>query len=174
MKCSIWIYLQSSPIYQLSVCQSAVCLPGKSAWLNMAETSKSCVLGWELPGRLACCSRIPSSCSNKNELGQCDSWPRWAWERTIWWWEMQKRLGVLAFLSFQGKDMWKGLSLTERLSHVLLWWNLQPPNNTTSCVFPDVIGVRAFSHRGNLTSSSYPSALATRSSAVLLRQKAGG
>lgn len=140
----------------------------------MAETSKSRVSGWELPGRPPCCSRIPSSCSNKDEPGQCNSWPRWAWERKIWWQEMQKWLGVLAFLSFQGKDMWKGLSWTERPSHVLLWWNLQPPNNTTICVFPDVIGIRAFSHHRNWTLSSHPTALATRRSAVLLRQRVGG
>lgn len=140
----------------------------------MAETGKSYVSRWELPHGPPCWSRIPSNCSNKDELGQCNSWLRWAWERKIWWQEMQKWLGVLAFLSFQCKDVWKGLSPTERPSHGLLWWNLQPPNNTASCVFPDVIGICTFSHHGNLTSSSHPTAFTTWRSAVLLQQRVGG
>lgn len=140
----------------------------------MAKMSKSSVSGWELPGGLPCCSGIPSSCSNKDEVGQCNSWRRRAWERKIWGWEMKKWLDVLAFLSFQGKDMWKGLSPRERPSHILLWWNLQPPNNTTSCVFPDVIGVHKISHHGNRTLSSHPTAFASCRSTVLLGQRIGG
>lgn len=125
----------------------------------MAKTGKSSISGWKRRLRPPCCSRIPSSCSNKDELEQCNSWLRWAWERKIWW--QEKWLCVLAFLSFQCEDMWKGLSLTERPSHILLWQNLQAPNNITIFVFPDVIGICVFSHCRNLSWSSHTTALVT-------------
>lgn len=79
----------------------------------------------------------------------------------------------LTFLSFQGKDMWKGLSLTERPSHILLWWNFRPPNNTMSCMFQDVIGVQIFSHHGNSALSPHPTASTTQKPAGLFGQRVG-
>lgn len=127
----------------------------------MSKTGKSSISRWQWPLCPSCWSRIPSSCSNKDELEQYYSWLRWAWERKKWWRGMQKWLGVLAFLSFQFEDTWKGLSLTERPSHILLRQNLQAPNNITSCVFPDVIGICMFSHCRNLSWSSHATAVVT-------------
>lgn len=173
MKFRVWVSeLYHPPAICLSVRQLSVPVNlCDEIWPRPAgavDEDGNCLAG------LPCCSRIPSSCSNKDELGQCHSWLRWAWERKIWWQEMQKWLGVLAFLSFQGKDMWKGLSLTERPSHILLWWNFHPPNNTTSCMFQHVICVHIFSHHGNSASSPHPTALATQKSAGLFGQRVGG
>ena len=85
-----------------SVRQLFVC-PCKSVWWNMSKTGKSSISRWQWPLCPSCWSRIPSSCSNKDELEQYYSWLRWAWERKKWWQGMQKWLGVLASFLFSSR-----------------------------------------------------------------------